>query len=305
MSHFLSTAAISLLLFSISKLIILPAFLSLFSLKNTQCRLHLRIQHGMDSPGTPHGARITLYPLGPSNACINRPSKGLDELSVASLDGLRQVYLNGFGKDPWYMDVLTKYGMPNMVSMVQHKPHADRKRTMSLVYSEPFLYRSLDFQISSSVLLYERLLLVLASAAYGTKPLEVYSLSMACGTDFIRNTATRDKYFGLCHTKLYQRPSHEKATRKLETMTLARCLDAERFSHGLPGTTGPSPNTVKPEARETDLVGYCILSSELTEICVGSDGATAQKKISSIVSELCDQVSASRQDISITPTYIP
>lgn len=68
---------------------------------------------------------------------------------------------------------------------------------MSLVYSEPFLYRSLDFQISSSVLLYERLLLVLASAAYGTKPLEVYSLPMACGTDFIRNMAARDKFFGL------------------------------------------------------------------------------------------------------------
>lgn len=87
-------------------------------------------------------------------------------------------------------------------------------------------------------------------------------------------------------------------------MTLARCWDAERFSHGLPRTTGPSPNTVKPEARETDPVGYCILSSELTKIGVGSDGATAQKEISSIVSELCDQVSASQQDIGITPTYI-
>lgn len=87
-------------------------------------------------------------------------------------------------------------------------------------------------------------------------------------------------------------------------MTLARCRDAEKFSHGLPRTTGPSPNTVKPEARETDPVGYCTLSSELTKICVGSDGAAAQKEISSIVSEVCDQVSARRQDISITPTYI-
>lgn len=69
-------------------------------------------------------------------------------------------------------------------------------------------------------------------------------------------------------------------------MTLARCRDAEKFSHGLPRTTGPSPNTVKPEARETDPVGYCTLSSELTKICVGSDGAAAQKEISSIVSEV-------------------
>lgn len=79
----------------------------------------------MDSPGTLHGARTTLYPLSPSNAWINRPSKGLNELSVASLDGLRQIYLDGYETDPWYIDFLTKYGMPNMVSMVQHKPHAD------------------------------------------------------------------------------------------------------------------------------------------------------------------------------------
>lgn len=186
---------------------------------------------------------------------------------------------------------------------------------MSQVYSKSFLFLSSDVRVLSRS---GRFLPVVNSAALGGRPLEVHNLLMASGIDFMsvymfgmtncteftRDIAARDRFFGFCNTKFYQRPGPENGNRKLEAMTLAHCQDVERFSQKLSKTTGPLPDTVKPEALETNPVVYIKVSSELDKAFAHPDGTIEEKKMTGIASELIEQMSARQEDTSITLTYI-
>ena len=61
---------------------------------------------------------------------------GPNELSVASLDGLRKIYLGGFEKTEWYVEEFVNYQTPNLVSMLGSKEHGAQKRMLSHIYSK-------------------------------------------------------------------------------------------------------------------------------------------------------------------------
>ncbi|MCJ1302731.1 hypothetical protein MMC08_005535 [Hypocenomyce scalaris] len=237
---------------------------------------------------------------------------GPNELSVASLDGLRQVYTAGFEKDPWYIDEFMNYQTPNLVSMLQHKPHSVQKRMITNVYSKSSLQNSPDLQTLSSVLLYGRFLPLLYSVAKektGVNVLEIfqaagmdfmsaYLFGLTNSTDFLRNASARQRYFRLYRTKSHRLPGAESATQEIESLCLSMCQAAENFSHQNPSATPPSTSTTP----STNPVVCSQLSSQLTNS--PSPFQPSRPKLIIIASELLDHLIASHETSGITLTYL-
>lgn len=76
-----------------------------------------------------------------------------NELSVASIEGLRKIYLGGFEKTEWYVEEFANYGTPNLVSTLSSAPHAAQKRLLSHVYSKSYVQNSEDLGELSRVVL--------------------------------------------------------------------------------------------------------------------------------------------------------
>jgi hypothetical protein len=110
---------------------------------------------------------------------------GPNEVSVASVDGLRQIYVGGFTKPKWYAEQFMNYGLPNLVSMVSPKDHADRRRALSHIYSKSYLHNSKDMRVFSSVIIFDRLFPILEPTAQGDLPLDLYQVNRALGSDFL------------------------------------------------------------------------------------------------------------------------
>lgn len=234
---------------------------------------------------------------------------GASSVSIASLDGLRKVYLGGFEKDPWYIDVFTNYDIPNMVSLIHRKPHADRKRMVSRLYSKSALFESVDLARVSDILITNRLLPLLDKEV--RKPphvgINVVSMFMALSIDFItgymfgmrycteflRDEPARQHYLDLCHTKFYEKPGHKKATAELEELCLRRCRAVDEYwRHGTMCSDDTNP------------VVYARLASELSKMTNDNQSFPAGKQLQAIASELFDEMSASQEDTAITLTYI-
>ncbi|PSS12811.1 hypothetical protein M430DRAFT_124452 [Amorphotheca resinae ATCC 22711] len=236
-----------------------------------------------------------------------------NEVSVASLDGLRQIYTGGFEKPEHFAEFMN-YGTPNLVSMLDYKSHSTQKRMISHVYSKSYVLNSKDVQTLSSVLLFDRLLPCLQSVASSSTPLEVHALNEALGmdftsaylfglansTDFIRDIRTRREYMNNIRTKmrgLYgslaaTKEQRMKATQEVEAFVLSLCQAAERSQ--VPDEKSPTstPNT-QP-------VVYSELSSHLCKSSSESD----KSHLKATASEMLDHLLATHETFRVTLTYI-
>ncbi|KAH7066474.1 putative cytochrome P450 monooxygenase [Paraphoma chrysanthemicola] len=182
---FLSPLGVAIILaFCAYRYIIYPAFLSPLShipSAHFTCSIHpIWIwwkrrggRQGIHAIFSAHERKGPVVRLGPN------------EISVASLDGLRQIYVGGFRKPKWYAEQFINYGMPNLVSMASPKDHADRRRLLSHIYSKSYVLNSKHMQVLASVLVYERLLLIFESAAREDRHLDLYQVNGALGADFM------------------------------------------------------------------------------------------------------------------------
>ena len=226
---------------------------------------------------------------------------GPNEVSVASLDGLRQIYTGGFDKDPWYTGEFRNYNTPNLVSMMDYKPHSAQKRMVSNVYSKSYVQNSPDLQTLSTIILRERLLPLLQLAAEEGSPINVYDLTAAAGMDFmsayifgltnstnyISDIAAREHYFKLWRIKERRLPGKETAHKEVESMCLAMCEAADKpLSSDLP----------------TEPIVYSQLSFQLTQ--KSSEYINPQSKHLVVASEMFDHMIASHDTGSITLTYL-
>ncbi|KAL8725371.1 MAG: hypothetical protein Q9166_007387 [cf. Caloplaca sp. 2 TL-2023] len=110
---------------------------------------------------------------------------GPNEVSINCVDGgLRTVYAGGFEK-PYFYDQFQNYGISNMFSTKESKPHATRKRLVSNVYSKSFIQSSKEIHEVTRVILHERLLPSLAAVAAKGSPLEVHGFNYAVTMDFV------------------------------------------------------------------------------------------------------------------------
>jgi cytochrome P450 len=110
---------------------------------------------------------------------------GPNEVSVASVDGLRQIYTGGFRKPKWYAEQFMHYQTPNLVSMVSPTDHAKRRRALSHVYSKSQLLSSRDMHLLSEAILFGRLFPILEASAQRGAPVDFYQLNRALGSDFM------------------------------------------------------------------------------------------------------------------------
>jgi hypothetical protein len=99
-----------------------------------------------------------------------------NELSVASLNSLRQICTGAFRKTAWYSE-FANFSIPNLVSILENKPHSVQKRMLSHVYSKSYIRSSIALQELSRVLIVERLLPVPQRAAESAEPFDAYSLN--------------------------------------------------------------------------------------------------------------------------------
>lgn len=222
-----------------------------------------------------------------------------DELSVASLDGLRKIYSGGFEKDESYVQEFMNYGTPNLVSMLGNKEHGMQKRMLSHVYSKSYIQNSEDVRKIAEGLV-ERLLSVLNNEE--EKDFDAYGINQAIGADFMsaylfglgnatdfmtdieaRRTITREY-----RTKFKRLPGEEQATAIVERFVMGLCQAAARTIE-------------KEELSETGTrpVVYSQLSSQLAKPM-----SPSESKDLIIASEMFDHFVASIETSRISLTYM-
>jgi hypothetical protein len=242
---------------------------------------------GIRSIFTAHESYGSLVQLSPN------------ELSVASLDGIRQIYRGGFDKTSFY-EYFTSYGTPNLVSTIESKPHSIQKRKLSHVYSKSYVQNSKDLQTTTRVMLFERLFPILELAATRHVPYDAYGLNHAIGADFvssylfglsnctnfISDIETRDRICNSYRIRTRGLPGKDKATHEVEEFVASLCKDAQEF---LEKGSGDRHST-RPVVHER-------LSSRLAE--------TNQLENDKIVaSEMFDHMVAAIESSRIILTYL-
>jgi len=224
-----------------------------------------------------------------------------NELSVASLDGLRQIYTGAFEKTKWYSE-LANLGIPNLVSMLENKPHSLQKRMLSHVYSKSYIRSSIDLQELSRVLIVERLLPILQKAAESAEPFDAYSLNQALGadfmtsylfgtgnsTDFIRNMKARKETMQNFRTKTRGLPGKEKASRDLDALILSLCERA--------GASSQKTNS--------GALSHAVVYSELSTRLSKSGSPLPNPINLAVASEMLDHLGAGIETTRITLTYL-
>ncbi|OCL15263.1 cytochrome P450 [Glonium stellatum] len=232
-----------------------------------------------------------------------------NELSVCSIEGLRQIYTAGFEKTPWYREFMN-FNVPNMVSMLKHKPHSIQKRMISNIYSKSFLQNCPDLQVACGVILSEKLLPVLFATAQRDEPVNVLSLAQGAGmdftssylfgitnaTDFIRDVPARQKYFNYYHTKAHKLPGFQQATAEMESYCLFLCVAAEKQ----PQISSDAPT---PAPRTSPIV-YSKMYSMLSSSKFPGMPTTPEAKRVHVASEMMDHLLAGHETSAITVTYI-
>jgi hypothetical protein len=251
------------------------------------------------------------------------------EVSVASLDGLRKIYIGGFERTEWFLQFRNYDGTPNLVTMLNAKDHATRRRIVSHIYSKTYLLDSPDFQKLSRILLFERLLPVIDHAAQAGQGIDMYSLGCAAGAEFMTAYGLGST-FGLDLTrrgrederriylengkrKLMNLKGGKRAAKELEEQLLQMCREAERYLK----STSSAPKDGKsvegekdgkarqigsedPESTSTYPIVYAQL---INSIPTKEHVANPQDTILFAASELLDNTEAARAGIGITLTY--
>ena len=134
-----------------------------------------------------------------------------DEVSVVSREGLRQIYTAGLEKTSFYSGSagFENFGLPNLVSMVDHKSHSAQKRMISNLYANSNIQRSQDVDELSRKLVFDRVLPIIQESArkhedvnvfklfqyFGTDFMSAFSFGTAHYTDFLADKRTREQYF--------------------------------------------------------------------------------------------------------------
>lgn len=219
-----------------------------------------------------------------------------DEISVASLEGLRKVYTGGFEKAQEYEDEFMNYGIPNLVSTLKNGPHSVRKRMISHVYSKSYIQNSTDLRTLSEILLFERLFPTLQSAAADCTAVDAYGLNQAMAVDFttaflfgidnstkfIDDIDARQKFMRNWRAKK-DRVDAKRSTQELEDYVWNMCQAADR--------TRKSPNS-RP-------IVYYQLSSQLSKSPV-----PAKQKDVIVASEMFDHMAASIDTSMVALAYL-
>jgi hypothetical protein len=245
---------------------------------------------------------------------------GPNEVSVASMDGLRRIFGGGWEKHPYYLH-FANYNAPSLFSMVSPESHSARRRIMAHVFSKSYLQASPDFDALSRELILRRLLPVIQSTAATGKPVDVLHLFSAVSNDFmaafgfglrhsmdcIRDLDFATHYFDLGRVKLREEPGRDKAGKEMEEHCMAICRDVEADMNkekAQEKETSRSLETQTPVNGLTD----CPDSKPLlfAQLYAGftKAGLSPEARLVECASEMLDSIDASREAIGNTMVYL-
>jgi hypothetical protein len=239
---------------------------------------------------------------------------GPNEVSVASLEGLRKVYSGRkFVRTRWMVLPFLNYnGTRNLVTITDINEHAKRKKTMLQVYTKSPVMRSPDFQKLSAVILLERLLPLLSVAAKTGEGIDVYELTRAVAAEFgsayelgLQNCLdivrfgreqARRRYLEQCDRKMMMLKGHKEAKKWLEDQLLEMLAKTDAQ---LKATKS------KNEKAEEDMANtYPIAYAHLdAAIATEYPALSIAEKLRIVASELLDNLEASREGDGIALTY--
>ncbi|KAL2688997.1 hypothetical protein Neosp_003047 [[Neocosmospora] mangrovei] len=128
--------------------------------------------------------------------------------------GLKTIYTGGFHKTDFYHNRFINYGIDPMFAM-SGKPHSDRKRMLSHVYSKSYILASPTVRETTRAVLFDRLMPIIKSSADSGKPLEVleilaaysmdafmtYQFGLSLGSNFLQNVEERKWYLDIFYVR--------------------------------------------------------------------------------------------------------
>jgi cytochrome P450 len=233
---------------------------------------------------------------------------------LASQDALRVVFHVGrFDRDTWWTQLRVYGNTPNMLTILEARPHAVRRRIMSGVFAKSYLLGSGDFRRLAHVELFDRLLPTLdAAAAVPGATLDALELSIAVagelaslyafgtanGLDIVgpERAAARKAYIDAGWDKILERRGCAAATKFLEDDTLAMCRAADDM---LSSHVGARPND--DEAAST----YPVLFAQLRDALPRKEGAdTRERMLVLAAAELFDNLEAARLNLGVALAYL-
>ena len=235
------------------------------------------------------------------------------EVSVASLDGLKKIYSGRRFKRPaWFvMPFLNFNGTPNLVTMTDTNEHAKRKRAMLQILSKSFIVRSPDFQKLSAIILLDRFLPVLKSAAQANQGVDVFELLRATaveigcayemglhnGLDITRlgREQARKEYIDHAYNKMQEKNDHLASKNWLELQMLDMCARADAELKGI-----SESKDRKKSSDYTFPLAYSHLDAATT---TDYPNLSTSEKLGRVASELLDNLEASREGDGVILTY--
>lgn len=298
-----------LLLLLLYKYLIAPVFLSpLSKIPNAHFSTPVSSQW-IDSERKGCSGTRTIYSLHQKHGPIVR--LGPNELSVCTPAALRTIYVGGFEKTRWYFDLFSNYGTPNIVSMLDYRPHSVQKRMLANVYSKSYVQSSEDLQIASVQLTYGRLLPIMDGFAKRKVQLDVldffqgvfmdhmtaYLFGLSNATDFMNMVSYR-RYWLADYKNFKNQMPLERAGGEVEKLCFSLCEKAEIFL-GSKKDTGATN-----DAGETYPVAYARLIQSLREATPQSEKADSKAIMTKAASEMLDSMIAGHETSGITITYL-
>jgi cytochrome P450 len=236
------------------------------------------------------------------------------EVSVASLDGLKKIYSGRRFKRPdWFVTSFLNYnGTKNLVTMPNTNEHAKRKKAMLQILVKSFVFRSADFQKLSAVILLERFLPVLNTAATNKQGIDVFELLRAVAAeigsayevglhnclDITRHGREQEKKTYIEHTfnKMHEKNDHlaSKKWLELQLLEILANTDAELKDIKASAEARKNPDYTFPLA-------YSHLDAATT---ADYPALSTSQKLTLVASELLDNLEASREGDGVILTYV-
>jgi len=254
-----------------------------------------------------------------------------NEVSVASLEGLRKIYSggSGFERSDWFLQFRNYDKTPNLVTLFDPKQHATRRRMVSHIYSKSYLFSCVDFHMLSQILIYERLFPLLDDAARTGQTVDMWELSSAIGAEFmtayevgtgncmdiIRKGKEHERrvYVENGKEKLMGTRRSKKAAKALEEQCLEMCKNTERFLESSSFASKEKKGKVHDEntgssldveERSKSASTYPIVYAQLRDsIPAKEHPKDLQETLRLIASEFLDNIEAARLGMGIALTY--
>jgi Cytochrome P450 len=232
-----------------------------------------------------------------------------NHVHTASLDGLRVVFHVGrFERTDFFQPFRNYNGTHNMLTMMDAKEHAVRRRIVSHVYSKSFILASPDFQRMSHVILYERLLPHFDESSETGRGVDVFELSYALSVEFMSayqvgtghnldivrkgTEARRREYVFHGQRKLRETEGYKVSIKILEDQNLVMHNKADAFL---------SSAEEKKEADSTYPVVYALMKDAVPK---KENPKSAEEARLLVASETLDNLEAARVGVGTALTYI-